>query len=84
MLEEESDELGDEFISHFSFYFNGENRKSCYHSALILYYSAFTDIVKADENEFEHVYRFYDQVMQGDSSYSERECCFFLILQLLN
>lgn len=55
VLEEESDELENGFISHFAFY--------C---------KAF-DAILDDKSkcEFDHVFQFYDQVMQGDVTYSE-------------
>jgi len=37
------------------------------------YFSAFEEILDGEEADFEHVFQFYDQVMQGDSSYSERK-----------
>ena len=36
-------------------------------------FSAFEEILDGEEDDFEHVFAFYDQVMQGDSSYVERE-----------
>ena len=37
------------------------------------YFLAFEGILDGDETDFEHVFQFYDQVMQGDSSYTERK-----------
>ena len=37
------------------------------------FFSAFEEILDGEENDFEHVFTFYDQVMQGDSSYAERK-----------
>ena len=37
------------------------------------YFSAFEGILDGDKTDFEHVFQFYDQVMQGDSSYNERK-----------
>ena len=54
VLEEESDEIEDGFISHFSFY-----------------YKAFEGILDSESEGFDHVFQFYDQVMQGDCTYSE-------------
>ena len=36
-------------------------------------FSAFKEILDGEKNDFEHVFTFYDQVMQGDSSYADRE-----------
>ena len=36
-------------------------------------FQAFEEILDGEEDDFEHVFAFYDQVMQGDSSYVERK-----------
>ena len=36
-------------------------------------FQAFEEILDGEEDDFEHVFTFYDQVMQGDSSYVERK-----------
>ena len=46
------------------------------------YFSAFEGILDGDETDFEHVFQFYDQVMQGDSSYTERKLFHISIAEL--
>ena len=36
-------------------------------------FSAFEEILDGEEEGFDHVFEFYDKVMQGDSTYSECE-----------
>ena len=42
-------------------------------SKKLKYFSAFEGILDGDKTDFEHIFQFYDQVMQGDSSYTERK-----------
>ena len=53
------------FIAKVIFFKNASNK--------LKYFSAFEEILDGEEADFEHVFQFYDQVMQGDSSYSERK-----------